>query len=78
MLSGAVYDATKSYNDSFYFGGGLILLAGIISCLIPLAYRIQSYLNSSRRGSPTPKILSSSMDRFGETEDINKENVTLA
>ena len=34
-----MYDWTRSYDASFYFAGILILLAGIVSCLIPTVAR---------------------------------------
>lgn len=40
-LAGMVYDVTTSYNASFYFAGGLITFAGIVSCAIPYIHRRQ-------------------------------------
>ncbi|CAB3410252.1 unnamed protein product [Caenorhabditis bovis] len=34
-FAGLVYDITKSYDAAFYFGGAVILIAGIISAIIP-------------------------------------------
>ncbi|CAJ0923750.1 unnamed protein product, partial [Mesorhabditis belari] len=38
-LSGLAYDVTRSYDMCFYLGGGVILVSGLISCLIPLVHR---------------------------------------
>ncbi|VDK44585.1 unnamed protein product [Anisakis simplex] len=38
-IAGMVYDITKSYDASFYFAGGLIISAGLVSCAIPYLHR---------------------------------------
>lgn len=35
VFTGLVYDLTGSYDAAFYFGGMVILIAGLISCTIP-------------------------------------------
>lgn len=34
-ISGIVYDITGSYDTAFYFGGLVLLVAGLISATIP-------------------------------------------
>merc|ERR1711936_565533 len=38
-INGWIFEATKSYNFSFYVSGGFLLIAGIISCLVDLLKR---------------------------------------
>jgi predicted MFS family arabinose efflux permease len=38
-IAGVVYDVTSSYDASFYVAGSLIIVAGLISCAIPLVHK---------------------------------------
>ncbi|KAF1747869.1 hypothetical protein GCK72_024335 [Caenorhabditis remanei] len=38
-FAGLVYDITGSYDAAFYFGGMVILIAGLISCTIPFVLK---------------------------------------
>lgn len=47
VVLGWISDSTGQYNEAFYYGGGLFILGGIFSLLVPL--HIHCCQNRKRR-----------------------------
>ncbi len=48
-VAGAVYDATESYDISFYMAGGFLILASLISFVAQIWHRKRSGLGKSKK-----------------------------
>ncbi|KAK7079334.1 hypothetical protein SK128_021138 [Halocaridina rubra] len=58
-IAGSIYDATKSYDVSFYSAGGLLFVCALLHCLVPFVQRCYSKYEMPVRYTTNEEYLAS-------------------
>uniref|UniRef100_A0A915DW67 Major facilitator superfamily (MFS) profile domain-containing protein n=1 Tax=Ditylenchus dipsaci TaxID=166011 RepID=A0A915DW67_9BILA len=75
-LAGIVYDATNSYDASFYFAGTLIVLAGLVSCIIPIVHKHERSKLKNEGDYQPAKDLDVQSGKLSVLTERSEENLT--
>ncbi|XP_064118472.1 uncharacterized protein LOC135223692 isoform X4 [Macrobrachium nipponense] len=71
-VSGSIYDATKSYDVSFYSAGGLLFVCAILHCLVPCVQRFYSKYEMPVKYTTNEEYLASVPEESGVSPDTGE------
>ncbi|XP_068248337.1 uncharacterized protein [Palaemon carinicauda] len=71
-IAGSIYDATKSYDVSFYSAGGLLFVCSLLHCLVPCVQRFYSKYEMPVRYTTNEEYLASVPEESGISPDTGE------